>query len=312
MAQRDPRRRGREWERLSRGIKVRRQPAGLAYELAKLHAWQPMLPASGAFSGLTAARVHGLWLPPLPLGLPVFASVGTVRGEYLPVRDELQISQHRSTPDRIQIDGLPITSVPETLLECARWLGLIDVVAAVDSALRAGLIDEPAARAIARRRRGAPMLRRALDHADSRSESPWETWLRLLHVFGGVDVTPQVNLYNARGRHIARADLLIDGTRTLHEYDGSHHREPGAHRKDLLRDRDLLEAHYVRRGFVATDVVSGWVRILEEAYASKGMVMPSSALRAWPTLLAESCLTLEGREALLKRVRLVTTQLRVA
>jgi hypothetical protein len=52
-----------------------------------------------------------------------------------------------------------------------------------DSALRLGhcTIDELVL-AAGQRRRGAPMLRRVIDLLDKRSESPWESVMRVLHL----------------------------------------------------------------------------------------------------------------------------------
>ncbi|WP_238993268.1 hypothetical protein [Nocardioides caldifontis] len=74
----------------------------------------------------------------------------------------------------------------------------------------------------ARRRRGAPSLRQALELADGRSESPWETLPRILHVACGIAVQPQYVLLDAAGDEVARADLWLEGTNALHEYDGAH------------------------------------------------------------------------------------------
>ena len=70
-------------------------------------------------------------------------------------------------------------------------------------------------RTAAERRRGAPRLRQALGRSDVRSESPWETLLRLMHLACDVPVEPQAEILAPDGSFIARADLRITGTRTL-------------------------------------------------------------------------------------------------
>ena len=69
-------------------------------------------------------------------------------------------------------------------------------------------------------RRGAPFLRAVYPLLDPRSESPWESIMRVLHRAAEIPVTPQQELFDQFGRFVARADLLIDGTPRLHEYDG--------------------------------------------------------------------------------------------
>ncbi|HET9561691.1 MAG TPA: hypothetical protein VFP01_06280, partial [Propionibacteriaceae bacterium] len=52
--------RGREWERITRGVYA----AALSRtQFEELAAWQLILPRTAAFSHLTAARLRGWWLP---------------------------------------------------------------------------------------------------------------------------------------------------------------------------------------------------------------------------------------------------------
>lgn len=167
---------GRPWVRVTHGL--HRTAA-----CADLDAWQRLLPATAAFSHLTAAALHGWWLPELPTGHPVL------------VDQPLAASRSRRTGLRVtrtvhpvpvqRLDGLRVATPAHTLLACARDLGLLDLVVLVDCALRAGCTTEEVAAAAGGRQRGAPRLRRALGLADRRSESPWETALRLLHVCVG-------------------------------------------------------------------------------------------------------------------------------
>lgn len=45
--------------------------------------------------------------------------------------------------------------------------------------------------------------------------------MRVLHQAAEIPVTPQQEIFDEAGRFIARADLRIDGTRRIHEYDGA-------------------------------------------------------------------------------------------
>lgn len=67
------RRRGASWVRLAQG--VHRPAAAKDVRRAELAAWAERLPSGAVFTGLTAAQAWGLWLPPLPDGLPVFVAV---------------------------------------------------------------------------------------------------------------------------------------------------------------------------------------------------------------------------------------------
>ncbi len=118
------------------------------------------------------------------------------------------------------IHGLRITTGAETLLAAARDLGVLDLVILGDSALRCGHCNLEELRATAaQRRRGAPRLRAVLALLDDRSESPWESVMRVLHVAAEINVEPQRRIYDSRGRFVARADLWLVGTRRIHEYD---------------------------------------------------------------------------------------------
>jgi hypothetical protein len=97
------------------------------------------------------------------------------------------------------------------------------------------------------------MLRRALALADGRSESAWETLLRLLHVTCGVAVEPQYELFDADGTLVARVDLWVRGTNALHEYDGHHHLSRPRQRKDVARARRVGNRTWVRRGYASLE-----------------------------------------------------------
>jgi hypothetical protein len=106
------------------------------------------------------------------------------------------------------IDEIRVASAAETLLAVAKDLGVFDLVIIGDSALHQGActIDQLST-AAAGRRCGAPQLRKVIPILGGRSESPWESILRLLHRAADVDVEPQKKIYDEWGRFVARADL---------------------------------------------------------------------------------------------------------
>lgn len=257
--------------------------------LAELEAWRTVLPVSAVFTGLTAASVWQLWLPPLPADLPLFVAMGRLRGEVKPVRPELRVSRHPRTPGRVLAGGVPVATVPELLVACARVVCLLDLVTLVDSALHARACTPGSLRAVADRRSwGSPRLRRALLLCDGRAESPWETILRLFHVAVGVPVIPQVELHDETGVFVARADLLLVGTKDLHEYDGGGHRDPDVQREDLRRERRLIRSGHVRRGYTADDLRRDPASILDDCAQALGRRLDPSRLVAWDRLTAES------------------------
>jgi len=259
-----------------------------------------MLPDAARFTHLTAAEAHGLWLPPVPEGLPTI--VAMPKTEARPKRPELRVLRSASV-DGVTVDGLRLASVPETLLACARHLGLLDLVVLIDSARRRGDCSLGDLAAFAGSKRwGAPALQRALPFSDPRAESPWESLLRMFHVLCGIPVEPQREVYDDEGRFVARGDLWLCGTRTLHEYDGAVHRDRRTHVKDLARERGLANSGWVRRGYTSGDLLGRSQVILREADAALGRPHDPRRLDPWLDALRESLFSSSARARLLGRL----------
>ena len=145
-------------------------------------------------------------------------------------------------------------------------------------------------------------MRRALRYVDARSESAWETLLRILHVICGIPVEPQAIITAPDGTFVAKADLLIKGTRTLHEYDGEDHLRRPRQRKDLKRNRRLDRNEYIRRGYTSQDVLYQAIGILRDADASLGRPHRPERIRKWHVLLADSLFSPSGTQRFLDRL----------
>lgn len=207
------RRRGGRWTKLSHGLYRPSDDPGGPHE--DLLAWRLVLPASGAFTHLTAAREYARWLPSVPDDLPVF--VAMQRSESRPQREGLVVCRQVDPPPQRDSEGVPVTEPAETLLACARDLALLDLVVLCDAALHMGTCSLSDLRAVCRpaSARGTCAAARPGPRR-RRSESAWETLLRMLHVACDVAVEPQRELYDADGGFLARADLLVSGTHSLH------------------------------------------------------------------------------------------------
>lgn len=272
--------------------------------LTQLLAWESVLPETAVLTHLTDAEARGWWLPPLPDDLPVFAAMPKDRPR--PRRTGLVVVRHQVPPVVDLGAGVRRTPPTETLLACARDLSLLDLLVLLDCALQRGEVTgEQLASVASSRRRGAPLLRRALSYADGRSESPWETLLRMLHVACGIDAQPQYELVHD-GVLVARGDLRITGTTTLHEYDGGDHLERPRQRKDLKRSRRLGDVEWTRRGYTREDVLHQGVGILRDADRALGRPHDPRRIRAWNALLRESCFTPAGLARLARRLGLVS------
>ena len=290
--------RSSRWERLSHGLYVPREPRRLTVDLA---AWQLVLPASACFTSLTSAQLRGWWQPSA-VTHPVFVSVPS--HDPHPQRRGLHVSRHpRPVPSEI-IDGIHVASAAETLLAAARDLTLLELVVLGDAALHVGdcTIDQLSSTA-SQRRRGAPLLRAAIPLLDKRSESPWESVLRLLHVVADIEVEPQKKIYDEWGNFVARADLWVVGTRRIHEYDGEKHRERDTHRADLTRERRLVEVNVQRVGFTSPQLLHEGASIIAGLDRLLGRTWNPRRLARWEALLDHSLLRPSGRAEAMRRWR---------
>jgi very-short-patch-repair endonuclease len=266
----------------------------------ELQAWSLVLPQTAAFTHLTAAELNGWWLPDAPPH-PVFAAM---RKADPPAATEwpLHLPPPEALPMTIKAGGLKITAPAETLLACARDLGILDVVILADSALRQGDVTLTELKIAAnQRRRGAPRLRQVVPLLDKRSESAWESVMRVLHAAADIPVEPQHEIFDEYGRFVARVDLLIKGTRRIHEYDGAGHREADTHQKDLKRDRHLILDDWQRLGFTSVHLRNEGAAIIKSIDTLLGRPWDNRRLQAWEELLNESMFRRPGRTRALRR-----------
>ncbi len=174
---------GASWRRLAQGSYVW---TGLDEgPMHKLEAARRRLPTGAAFSGLTAAWLHGLDVSPcdpIEAVIPIDASVSARAG----------IAVRRSTLERndvVTVRGLRATSVARTLSDASTRLGLVEAVVLVDSALHNRRIGLELLRRWVHanpRRHGIRTLRRAIELAEPAAESPMETRLRLVLMLNGL------------------------------------------------------------------------------------------------------------------------------
>lgn len=293
-------RRGPAWARVSYGL---HRAADHDSDGPDLEAWSLVLPEESAFTHLTAAAQFGWWLPPLPGDLPLFAAVPH-RGTR-PRRAGLVVGRRTQPIRSVSRQGVSLETPEEALLACARDLGLVDMVVLVDAALRMETCSsDDIRRAASLNRRGAKMLGRALGASDPRAESAWECLLRLLHEACDVPVEPQHEVFSSDGDFVARGDLWIRDTTTIHEYDGGVHRQKRRQRKDLARERRIGDTHWTRRGYTDQEVLHQAVTILRDADRSLGRPHRPERVRAWHELLTESLFTPAGTARLRRRWRL--------
>jgi hypothetical protein len=217
-----------------------------------LNAVTRRLPAGAAFSGRTAAWLHGLDLAPCdPIEVAIPDPSGTRR------RAGASVSRAAICTDEIVLrHGLPTTSAVRTVADLGGREPLTEGVVAADLFLHARLVtiaqlrtyiaERPRARGIAR-------LRRVVDLVEPKSESPMETRLRMLLLLARLPRPEvQVSLHDDRGRFLGRPDLLYRLQRLAIEYDGGNHRDRLV--DDNRRQNGLVGAGFRLLRFTAADV----------------------------------------------------------
>jgi very-short-patch-repair endonuclease len=272
-----------------------------------------VLPDGTVFTHVTSALLRGWWMP-MTDTVPIVACTDKETTHH----DRRGVCVRRCdipAGHRQLLGDIAVASPEWTIVELSEHLALLDLVAVIDSALHLGHTTVDAIRATMRPgRRGVRVLRRALDLCDGRSESWWETMLRLVHVLSGFDVDPQERILNRAGVEIARVDLRIRGTSRVAEYDGAGHREKVQHQDDLRREKALNREGVERYGYIATEIVGGARQIVRDAEDATGRPHVDSRADVWLAEAALASITLRGRAALARRLDRMarTTSQRVA
>ena len=220
--------------------------------MLRLRAAIDRLPPEAVFSQRTAAWLHGLDVPPCdPIQVTVPKECGSSYRSGLAVR-----RAPVPAADVVERKGMPATTILRTLLEIAEARSPIEPVVVFDMALRAALVTPHQLAALAADRAGlkyAKRLRRVVDLADHRSESPMESRLRTILVLSGVPRPElQVDLFDQLGNHLGRADLYYPDQRLVIEFDGATHRHSLI--EDNRRQNRILAAGYRLLRFTAADL----------------------------------------------------------
>ena len=220
--------------------------------MLQLNAAALRLPAGGAFSGMTAAWLHGLDVPacdPIEITVPKEAGAGARTG--------MALRRARLAKGEIvKVRGLPATSIVRTVRDVCARLELAEAVVLCDMALHARMVTEAELHEVASRcsgARGIATLRDALVHIEPAAESPMESRLRMLLVLAGLPrPEAQVPVRDRWHRFIGRPDLFYRLSRLGLEYDGGTHRESLA--EDNRRQNRLLDAGVRLLRFTAGDI----------------------------------------------------------
>jgi very-short-patch-repair endonuclease len=242
------------WRRLYRGVYADAElpdSYGLRIRGAGL-----LVPAVAAFSGRTAAYLHGA-VGLVDLGTPVEVSVPTgVR--FGPVAG-LRVRQvHLPATEVTVVHGMRATTAIRTAVDIPRGEPLVDGVVALDVLLARRIVSRSeleAACSVLPAGRGSRRLTRAVSLADPRSESPQETRVRVHLALAGLVAVPQHTVRDSDGEFVARVDLAFPEQRVAVEYDGTWHGERGQFAKDRRRLNRLVAAGWRVLHVTAADLI---------------------------------------------------------
>ncbi len=213
----------RRWMRLRKGIYTTSEVFAAADDrerhlLASVAVLLSLDPGP-ALSHASAARLHGL-LVPSSVGPEIRLSND---GQWRSGRGYRVARAQLPSDDVESWLGFPTTTVPRTLVDCARQWSQLDSVIAFDAALHAKVVTRAqlhTAVLSARHRPGIAAAARAFGLSDGRAESPLETKGRLRLVASGLPLPElQVDLLDEHG-FVARLDAWYEEAALALEFDG--------------------------------------------------------------------------------------------
>lgn len=213
---------------------------------------------------MTAAGLHGSqWVDErLPVEL-ISANARPPRG--------LQTYDIRLSPEEFGlVDGLPVTTPQRTAFDIGRRKPMEAAIFHLDALLRATGVKLNEVTEIADRHRGARGIRQletALELVDSGSESPKETWLRLLLIRGGSPrPATQIPVTTADGEHVYYLDMGWEDLKVAVEYDGEQHRlDRWQYTRDIRRSEALERLGWLVVRVVGTDRPADILRGVRDA-----------------------------------------------
>jgi very-short-patch-repair endonuclease len=214
-----------------------RRDGVLTLQQRSIAAWQ-WSHRQGVLAGLTASAWHGSkWVDSR---LPIEMIWRNAR----PPRGVRTYDMQLLPGERVVVAGVPVTTPQRTAFDIGRRKPLDSAVANLDSLMRATTITADEVYAVAEQHRGARGLRQletALGLVDTGSQSPRETWLRLLLLRAGLPrPTTQIPVTTERAQ-VYYLDMGWEDLLVAVEYDGEHHRtDRWQYTKDNHR-RETLE-----------------------------------------------------------------------
>ena len=164
--------------------------------------------------------------------------------------------------------GVPLTSVPRTVIDLARTLPFAEGVAVADSALHAGLATKAGLAVVIAdcpRWRGLQRAREVIAFSDARAESVLESLSRAVFCQAGLP-PPDLQVWVGDDEEIiGRADFLWRRYNTIGEADGAmKYQTPARARTQLERDARLRTAGYEVVHFTWPQITRAPAQVIDE------------------------------------------------
>jgi len=242
--------RGPSFRKIFRGVYVHASEP--THPLIRVRAALLIHPPTAFASHLSAARVYGVPVPPLP---DEHVSVFTAKDR----RRRSGIRNHVALPGTpvTVVKGLRVSAAGQMFVELAGVVGLVDLVVVGDDLVhRTKNTPEPLRRFCAAcPDADAAAAARAAFWVRCGVDSPMESRLRMLIVLAGLP-EPEVNhkIYGEDGRLRYRFDLSYPDLKLVVEYDGRQHRadldqwDADTERKDWFDHNGWMHVAVFSRG----------------------------------------------------------------
>lgn len=278
-----------EWRRLRQGVYVTAEELAAVEAAGRLHRVECLAVLLGlgrpgaAISSVSAARLWGI---PVRRGLP--RTVRLTDPDLWRRGRGFQMTEAPLPPgDVVTVGPLRLTSIPRTLIDCAREWPLDDAVIAMDAALLAGRVTPTQlveAATAARHRRGAARALRAVSLSDGRAESALESRGRLRLVGAGMPPSALQVEIRTGGRLVGVVDAWYEEAAVAVEFDGRvkytdpwRGRSPERVLWEEKRREDELRALDIRVVRLAdADVGATWPRVESRLVELLAVAGPSS------------------------------------